>query len=249
MLRRTRSLRRPSGRRPGGQPGPRGHTCLRVEQPDEVVTHAPALCRGCDASLVSNYLVKCENRQVIELPPTRPWVVEHRALTKRCRDCDELTKGRFPKGVRAAVQYRPGLRARAVYLVNYQLLPYRRAAELLQDFFSCPISPGSLRRIIAECAASALLTKVEFKRRLKQAPILHVDETGLRVEGAGRFVHVVSTPRCRITPVTRGVVRRPWMRSGSSRPSGARACMTGGRPTSTTVGAGIAYVALICCGN
>ena len=71
------------------------------------------------------------------------WVVEHRALTKRCRDCDEATKGRFPPEVKAAVQYGRGVRARAVYLVSYQLLPYRRAAELLKDFFSCPISAGS----------------------------------------------------------------------------------------------------------
>ena len=194
-IRRTRSLRRPSGKRPGGQPGHPGHTRARVEEPDQVVTHAPRECRGCGASLSSGYIVRCESRQVIDLPPVKPWVVEHRALTKRCRSCDELTKGRFPKEVKAAVQYGRGVRARAAYLVNYQLLPYRRAAELLTDFFSCPISPGSVRRIITECASSALLTEVEIKQRLKQAEVIHVDETGLRVEGAGCFVHVASTAR------------------------------------------------------
>ena len=194
-IRRTTSLRRPSGKRPGGQPGHRGHTRPRVERPDQVVTHAPALCRGCGGSLSRGYLVKCESRQVIDLPPVKPWVVEHRALTKRCRSCDEVTKGRFPQGVQAAVQYGRGVRAHAVYLVNYQLLPYRRAAELLKDFFSCPISAGSLRRVVTECAAGALLTEVEIKHRLKQAEVIHVDETGLRVEGAGSFVHVACTSR------------------------------------------------------
>jgi transposase len=189
-IRRTRSLRRPSGRLPGAHPG---HTRPRVEQPDRVVTHAPALCRGCGASLSGGYIVKCESRQVIDIPPVRPWVVEHRALTKRCRSCDEVMKGRFPKDVKAAMQYGLGLRARAVYLTNYQLLPYRRAAEVLKDFFSCPISPGSLRRITAECAAGALLTEVEIKDRLKRAEVIHMDETGLRVEGKGGFVHVAST--------------------------------------------------------
>lgn len=121
-------------------------------------------------------------------------MVEHRVLTKRCPSCDELTNGRFPQGVEAAVQYGRGVRARAVYLVNYQLLPYRRAGELLKEFFSCPISPGSLRRMITECAAGSRLTEVEIKRRLKQAEVIHVDETGLRVGSAGSFVHVASPP-------------------------------------------------------
>lgn len=194
-IRRTRSLRRPSGKRPGAQPGHRGHTRPRVEQPDQVVTHTPRECRGCGASLSGGYIVKSESRQVIDLPPVRPWVVEHRALTKRCRSCDEVTKGRFPREVKAAVQYGHGVRAHAVYLVNYQLLPYRRAAEVLADFFACPISAGSLRRVIAECAGRALLTEVEIKQRLKQAEVIHVDETGLRVEGTGSFVHVASTER------------------------------------------------------
>lgn len=194
-IRRTRSLRRPSGKRPGAQPGHPGHTRPRLEQPDRVVTHAPRECRGCGASLSGAYIIRCESRQVIDLPPVKPWVVEHRALTKRCRSCDHLTKGRFPAGMKAAVQYGPGVRAHAVYLVNYQLLPYRRAAELLRDFFACPISPGSLRRIIAECAGRALLTEVEIKGRLRQAEVIHVDETGLRVEGGGSFVHVASTER------------------------------------------------------
>lgn len=194
-IRRTRSLRRPSGKLPGAQAGHPGHTRPRVERPDQVVTHAPSLCRGCGASLAGGSIVRCESRQLIDLPPVRPWVVEHHALTKRCRSCDGVTKGRFPQGVKAAVQYGRGVRARAVYLVNYQLLPYRRACELLADFFACPISPGSVRRIIAECASSALPTEVEIKHRLKGAEVIHVDETGLRVEGGGSFVHVASTAR------------------------------------------------------
>jgi transposase len=38
-----------------------------------------------------------------------------------------------------------------------------------------------------------LTTQAEIKNRLKQSEVLHVDETGLRVEGEGRFVHVAST--------------------------------------------------------
>ena len=47
--------------------------------------------------------------------------------------------------------------------------------------------------MIAECAAGALLTEVKIKHRLRRAEVINVDETGLRVEGAGSFVHVAST--------------------------------------------------------
>ncbi len=175
----------PRGSERAAQPGHPGHSKALSEQPDTVVPHAATACRDCGAALAAGYIVKCERRQVIDIPPIKPWVVEQRALTK----------GRFPQVVKAAVQYGLGVRARAIYLTNYQLLPYRRAAELLKDFFSCPVSAGSLRRIIAECAGRALTTEVEIKHRLKQASVIHVDETGLRVAGAGRFVHVASTEK------------------------------------------------------
>ena len=44
--------------------------------------------------------------------------------------------------------------------------------------------------MIAECAGRALLTEVEIKQQLRQAEVIDVDETGLRVEGGGSYVHV-----------------------------------------------------------
>src|SRR5918992_3162171 len=43
---RTKSLRRPSGRRPGGQAGHHGETLRLSERPDRVVEHRPRECRG-----------------------------------------------------------------------------------------------------------------------------------------------------------------------------------------------------------
>ena len=69
--------------------------------------------RRCAAAVARRswvgYLVKGECRRVIKLPPVRPRAVEHHALTKRCRNCGELMKGRFPLGDEAAVQYGHGV--------------------------------------------------------------------------------------------------------------------------------------------
>jgi len=143
-VRRTRSLRRRTGRKVGGQVGHRGLTLVRVGSPDRVVTHAPQSCQRCAAVLSDGAVVAVELRQVFELPPVRVEVTEHRVETRRCAACGERTKAEFPRGVRAPVQYDEGVRARATYLHKYQLLPFARTAEAMRELFGCALSPGTL---------------------------------------------------------------------------------------------------------
>jgi hypothetical protein len=50
-VKRTRSLRQRTGLKAGGQPGHMGRTLRQVVRPDEIITHAPEVCRGCGRSL------------------------------------------------------------------------------------------------------------------------------------------------------------------------------------------------------
>jgi transposase len=88
-----------------------------------VFIHAPVQCRGCRTLLDPQPVVAAERRQVLELPPVKLWVTEHQATIKRCPRCGRTTKGQFPTGVRATLQYGVSVQARAVYLTQYQLLP------------------------------------------------------------------------------------------------------------------------------
>jgi transposase len=138
-------------------------------------------------------VLSTERRQVWDLPPVKLEVVEHRAEVRRCQRCGHQTKGEFPGEVRARVQYGQRVKAWAVYLVSYQLLPYRRAAELLSDLCGCRLSGATIKRGIDECADELSATASQIKRALKRARVIHVDETGLRVGGRGQYVHVAST--------------------------------------------------------
>jgi hypothetical protein len=99
-----KSLRRASGRKPGGQSGHSGSTLAQVADPDERARHEPSRCGGCGAGLADAPEVGLERRQVFDLPPLRVRITEHQLIARRCR-CGATTCGTAPAGVVAPVQY------------------------------------------------------------------------------------------------------------------------------------------------
>src|SRR5437868_2785696 len=143
-----RSLRERSGRKPGGQVGHPGRTLGFVETLDQVVIHAPQSCHLCGSSLAGSEVTRTERRQVHDLPPQKMEITEHQAQTKVCGRCGAENKGEFPAAIKAPVQYGPGVRSVAAYLMGYQLLPYDRCAEAMGDLFGCHVSPGTLATLL-----------------------------------------------------------------------------------------------------
>ena len=187
-----KSLRKKGERKSGGQPGHTGHTLEMVDEPDHTEVHPVLHCECCGRSLADQPAGGLEKRQVHDLPPLRLIVTEHQAETKVC-DCGHRNKSAFSEGVNAPVQYGPAIQAAAVYLKNYQHLPYARTGELLGDFFGCPISEGTLDNIIARSHELAAGPVDQIKASIEGAPVVHFDETGSRVEGKLWWTHSAST--------------------------------------------------------
>jgi transposase len=193
--RKTRSLRRKSGKPSGGQLGHRGETLRLQSQPDEVVEHRPAVCAACQTPLDGELVVLRERRQVQELPPLRLVVREHQAAHVRCPACQAVTVGTFPAEAPSRAQYGPRLRALVVYLVEQQLVPYGRVQELLADLFGASLSVGTLVAWVQQGAAALEPVEVAIKAALQRVPVLHNDETGVRQAGRLAWAHVASTER------------------------------------------------------
>ncbi len=193
--RRTASLRRRSGRKPGGQAGRAGHTLRQVTKPDAVVDHYPEHCGRCGASGVSHERDSYIRRQVFDLPAPAPLqVVEHRAHHGICSACERRTRARFPRHVKAPVQYGERLSAYVSYLHHAQFIPLERTAQACRDLFGVSLSTGTaaaMCRRAGERMQSLAHTIGEAVRI--RAPLKHLDETGLRVGAALRWVHVRST--------------------------------------------------------
>jgi hypothetical protein len=158
LKRHTRSLRKRSGKKPGGQLGHVGETLRLVAVPDAVVKRRPTVCASCQQTLDADApLVARERRQVQELPPARLQITEHQALHIRCRGCQLVSVGDFPTEASSRAQYGPRLRAWAVYLLEQQLVPYQRVRELLADLFGAPVSVGTLVRWLGQAQTPAFL--------------------------------------------------------------------------------------------
>ena len=187
------SLRAKSGRNPGGQPGHRGRTLEFSEHPDQVVIHSPTCCGACGTSLEGAPALASERRQVVDLPPLALEVTEHRSEHKVCPACGCSNRGVFPVEATAFVQYGPRVQALGLYLLDYQLLPYKRIARLFADLFNAPLSPGLLFE--AQHRASRTLEPVvaAIRKALQKAAVVHFDETGFRVEGVLHWLHAAST--------------------------------------------------------
>jgi transposase len=187
-----KSLRRRSGRKPGGQPGHEGRHLERVEQPDEVIVHVPDACDGCGGDLAGSEPVGEDARQVFDLPAVRLVVTEHRSQRRRCA-CGHVTTAAFPAGAGAPTQYGPRMRALGVYLVSVQHLPYQRAVQLLADWLGAPLSAGTLVEFVKGAAADLDEFLDLVHEQITSSPVVHFDETGARVAGRGRWLHCAST--------------------------------------------------------
>jgi transposase len=194
LARKTKSLRRRSGKKPGGQIGHRGETLRLVTTPEAVVEHRPVRCAECQAPLPEEaQVVLRERRQVQELPPVHLHITEHQALHVRCPACQMVSVGAFPAEAPSRAQYGPRLRALAVYLVEQQLVPYGRVRELLADLFGVSLSVGTLVEWVQQAAATLEPVDAQIKAALSRAPVLHSDETGVRQAGHLAWIHVAST--------------------------------------------------------
>lgn len=188
-----RSLRKPSGKRPGKQKGDPGTALAQVTDPDQALDHYPPTCAGCRAPLAAARPAGVRRCQVFDLPQAVGLeVVEHRYHRLRCA-CGHTTGADPLPGACTPVSYGPRLSAAGAYLMSAHHLPVERAGEVLADLCGAKVSTGWLATLGER--AHHLLEPFEeaVKAALVSAPVVHADETGARVAESGHWVHVAGT--------------------------------------------------------
>jgi transposase len=123
--RQPKSLRKKSGKQPGGQVGHAGNTLKLSPTPDQVIVHPVECCQHCQRDLREVESLAVERRQVIDLPPKRVLVIEHQAQQKCCPACQQISLAAFPDDIRAPMQYGAAIGAVGVYLVRASVVAVR----------------------------------------------------------------------------------------------------------------------------
>jgi transposase len=188
-----KSLRGRSGRRPGRPAGGEGATLTQVADPNVVVRHTPAVCAGCGDDLAGATEVGVARRQVFDIPEPKLVVTEHQIVTMAC-SCGHHTAGAAPAQATAPAVYGPRLAAIGVYLLHGQFLSVSRTAHALGDLFGAPVTAGTVACWVKRTALGVIDKVLPVIRdRIRQAPVAHFDETGMRVEGRLAWLHSAST--------------------------------------------------------
>ncbi|WP_444943104.1 IS66 family transposase [Microbulbifer sp. ZKSA006] len=172
----------------GGQPGHPGKNLEPVEDPDKV----------CFIKLDRRTLPKgtytdggYESRQVFDIRISRS-VTEYRAQVL----IDESGRrfvADFPQKVTRSTQYGASVKANAVYMSIFQLIPYERVETHFSELFDTPISAGSVYNFNLEAFERLALFEQTAKAVLRQEKTLHVDETSINVNGSRLWLHNASS--------------------------------------------------------
>jgi transposase len=80
-----------------------------------------------------------------------------------------------------------------LYLLHYQLLPEKRLATLMADLFGVKLVTATIARISQDCAERFQGFAGAVRDHVAAAPVKHMDETGFRIGGKTRWLHIAST--------------------------------------------------------
>ena len=190
-----KSLRKPSGKKPGGQVGHEGSSLKITNAPDEYISHEPENCATCPmaATCAANREVD-ETRYEIDII-VQPKTAAHQTKRVVCPLNGTVLKGSFPKDIASTTQYGASLEALAVTLNTVGMVGINRTHEILTGVFGVPISTGTISSMVSDCAETVKPRVEEIKEKIIHEPVVDFDETGTRVDKKTVWAHVASTDK------------------------------------------------------
>jgi transposase len=186
----TKSMKKRTGKKPGGQKGHKGSTLEMHPKPDDVIRYVVQECEQCGNDL-SQVQSELESRQEFEIPAPKMYVTEYQVESKDCKCCGYITTACFPEGISHKTQYGKTAKSLMVYMNQHQFLPYDRASQFFKAVYNHKVSPATIVNAVNFLAERLDTLDSEIKDFLSKAKIAHCDETSMSVSGDKHWLHTV----------------------------------------------------------
>ena len=146
-------------------------------------------CDTCGEDLAKVTCDHYERRTKIDIIFEK--VVEHvDAEIKHCPSCGAQTKGEFPADMPGPLQYGHGLKAYVINLLVCQMVALNRVQKLISSMIGQVLSEATLLKFVFRLHEALADWEQSAMEQLLKCPVLHVDETSLRVDRQNHWIHV-----------------------------------------------------------
>lgn len=159
------------------------HSRPLVDNPDQVVVASVVECEHCRASLKGIEPDEIVKRQITEIPPVNPVVIETQQHKTTCPHCQLINYGALPKGLEGERCFGPNLEATVIYYKQPQHLSYERIVETMRDLHGVRLSEGAVAAILKRGGQNAQPAAEQIKQQVITSKIVKSDETSARVNG------------------------------------------------------------------
>lgn len=191
--------KKPSGLKPGGQPGHPPH--LRVRLPRQrlqrIIPLLPKTCQNCFTPLPQEAAPDDPAptwHQVAELPKIAARVIEYQGHARRCPRCDTLTWAQIPERIRGR-SIGPRLAAVMSLLSGRHHVSRRGVEEIVETVFDVPVALGTVCNLEEEMSQALQSAHAEAVQAVREAAVKNVDETGWKQAGRKRWLWAAATTR------------------------------------------------------
>jgi transposase len=184
--------RQKTGKKPGAQKGHKGHGLKIERQPDQIITHQPAICKHCKTNLTEIHGTQTDTRYKIDIN-IQTQLTQHNQITLICPNCQTINTPAFPQDLTSTIQYGEGVKAISVLFTHYAMVSYDKTQKILNDIFDIPISTGTIVNHVSEFTQKAEPVLNGIPIKLQGESVLHFDETGVNVETEKHWLHTASS--------------------------------------------------------
>jgi len=180
--------REKTGRKPGGQTGHPGNIPVLFENPSNIIRCKSERC-ACGGMVL--YPSEYQAKQIVELEIIAN-VTEYRCYTGVCGNCNTTVKNNTP--LKDIITYGESLKAFVSMLCNEGLVSINRIKTMLFEITNGVInlSEGTIAKWNKDLSVKLAPFITEVKEKLLTEPVLHKDETGIRINNRLQWFHVLS---------------------------------------------------------